>query len=121
MLEMPASHITASNGRSRRTGARAVRRCVATTAVFPEPLAPNRATATIATLIERSQRTSHPESAEICRQGADNQTRGNHAPDAHLSSLMRDGLKGPRSHVEPVTISCAVNQTGIPPATTPDA
>lgn len=61
-------------------------------AIFPYPLAPAEAAAAIAALIERPNVRTPGESGgfwEIYGTTAGGQTRGDHAPDAHLAALMR--------------------------------
>ena len=61
-------------------------------AIFPEPLTPAQATAAIAALIERPNVRTPSESDgfwALYESTADEQTRGNHVPDAHLATLMR--------------------------------
>jgi uncharacterized protein len=61
-------------------------------AIFPVPLMPAQATAAIAALIERPNvRTPGEGDGFWALYGStgDEQTRGNHVPDAHLATLMR--------------------------------
>jgi toxin-antitoxin system PIN domain toxin len=61
-------------------------------AIFPDPLTPAQATAAIAALIERPNVRSPGEIDRFWHlygSTADSQTRGNHVPDAHLATLMR--------------------------------
>jgi uncharacterized protein len=61
-------------------------------AIFPDPLSPARAIATVAKLIERPNVRTEAEGAgfwETYRRVASEDTRGNHVPDAHLAALMR--------------------------------
>jgi hypothetical protein len=61
-------------------------------AIFPDPLTPARAMATVAKLLERPNVRTEGEGARfwgIYRQVAGEDTRGNHVPDAHLVALMR--------------------------------
>lgn len=60
--------------------------------IFPSPVAPERAIAAIATLLDRpTVRTESEDSRfwETYRALAGDDTRGNHVPDAHLAALMR--------------------------------
>jgi toxin-antitoxin system PIN domain toxin len=61
-------------------------------AIFPDPLTPVQATAAIAALIDRPNVRAPGESDgfwNLYGSTADEQTRGNHVPDAHLATLMR--------------------------------
>ncbi len=61
-------------------------------AVFPNPYSPREAVAAIAGLIDRPNvRTPSEEDGfwNLYSSTADDQTRGNHVPDAHLAALMR--------------------------------
>jgi toxin-antitoxin system PIN domain toxin len=62
------------------------------TAIFPYPLTPAQATAAIAALVERPNVRAPGESDgfwSVYGSTADDQTRGNHVPDAQLAALMR--------------------------------
>jgi toxin-antitoxin system PIN domain toxin len=61
-------------------------------AVFPRPYAPRRAVAAITELLDRPNvRTPSEQDGfwALYDATADAQTRGNHVPDAHLATLMR--------------------------------
>jgi toxin-antitoxin system PIN domain toxin len=60
--------------------------------IFPNPVAPEQATATITALLERPTVRTEAEGTgfwETYRATASDDTRGNHVPDAHLAALMR--------------------------------
>jgi toxin-antitoxin system PIN domain toxin len=61
-------------------------------AIFPHPYPPERAVAAITSLVERPNvrmPAEHDGFWGLYRSTADSQTRGNHIPDAHLVTLMR--------------------------------
>lgn len=61
-------------------------------AIFPYPHTPEQATSAITGLLRRPNVRAPAEQDEfwaIYRATADDQTRGNHVPDAHLAALMR--------------------------------
>jgi uncharacterized protein len=61
-------------------------------AIFPEPLAPERAVAAVTGLLERPNvrvRGERDGFWELYRSTAPSPTRGNHVPDAHVAALMR--------------------------------
>lgn len=61
-------------------------------AIFPNPQSPEQAIAAIAGLVDRPNVRTPSESDgfwELYEATADPQTRGNHVPDAHLATLMR--------------------------------
>ena len=66
-------------------------------AVFPHPYSSSQAVAAIASLVERPNVRTPSELEgfwKLYRSTADAQTRGNHVPDAHLVTLMRQhGIK----------------------------
>jgi toxin-antitoxin system PIN domain toxin len=66
-------------------------------AVFPDPASPEQALAAIGALVDRPNvRTPSEQDGfwDLYRSTADPQTRGNHVPDAHLATLMRQhGVK----------------------------
>ncbi len=60
--------------------------------IFPNPVSPEQAMATITALLERPTVRTETEGAgfwETYRVTAGEDTRGNHVPDAHLAALMR--------------------------------
>ncbi|HEY8304017.1 MAG TPA: TA system VapC family ribonuclease toxin [Solirubrobacteraceae bacterium] len=61
--------------------------------IFPNPVAPDQATATITALLERPTVRTEAEGVgfwKTYRATAGEDTRGNHLPDAHLAALMRE-------------------------------
>jgi toxin-antitoxin system PIN domain toxin len=61
-------------------------------AIFTDPHTPEQAAGAIAGLLQRPNVRAPAEQDgfwDIYRATADNQTRGNHVPDAHLAALMR--------------------------------
>jgi uncharacterized protein len=67
-------------------------RIATNSAVFPDPLSADQATAAIAGLIGRPNVHTPSEGDgfwDLYGLTADSQTRGNHVPDAHLVALMR--------------------------------
>jgi toxin-antitoxin system PIN domain toxin len=60
--------------------------------IFPDPFTHEQAVAALTSLIERPNvraRSEHGGFWELYRSTANHQTRGNHVPDAHLATLMR--------------------------------
>lgn len=61
-------------------------------AIFPKPHSPEQAVAAITALVDRPNVRTPAEADgfwELYGATADSQTRGNHVPDAHLATLMR--------------------------------